>query len=75
MCFYMHDQVESGSRGKMVKGQTHYEDRDAMPSAWLVFLQTYVKKNSVFSMKVLVFHGDASVELRMYQPETGPQST
>lgn len=40
----MHDQVESGSRGKMVKGQTHYEDRDAMPSAWLVFLQTYVKK-------------------------------
>lgn len=47
-----------------------------MPSAWLVLLQTYVKKkNSVFSMKVLVFHGDASVELRMRHPETGPQNT
>lgn len=28
--------------GKVVKGQTHYEDRDAMLSARLVLLQTYV---------------------------------
>lgn len=69
MCFDVRRQVESGSRGKVAKGKTHYEDRDAKPFACQSSFR-HMQEELVFSVKVVVFHSKVSGELRVFCPVT-----